>query len=121
MKVITEETLEAFKLNDNYTGHQLEVVYDLIDVMQELDTLTVNKLRPMCDLLKLKDYKTEILATRDSETFMRIRQSSDDEVYCFKLGKYFQSSQFIGWVHAPAPVIILEEPTKEMIWPNACG
>ncbi len=121
MKVITEEDLIARrnKFIKQCKNIAACIVDELLYDCKELDTVTVSKLRPMCDLLKLKDYKTEVLATRDSETFMRIRQSSDDEVYCFKLGKYFPSSQFIGWIHAP--VINLEELAKEMIWPDACG
>jgi len=56
MKVITEETLEKFKANDNYTGHQLEVVYELIDVLQDIGSvheengqIIVDELRPMSD------------------------------------------------------------------------
>jgi len=78
------------------------------DLFEEIDTLTVSRLRPMVDLMKMNDHITEVWAARNSGNFHKIRQSGSNEVYCYEMCKYLPDSQFIGWL--PIPIY---KPEKE--------
>lgn len=104
MKVITEERLAEilnYPIDGEVSGEAL--LHHLINnECQELDTLTVTRLRPMSDLMSINDYSYFVLAFKDSkQEFVRVRQSSNDEVFCADTGKFHNINQFSGFIPMP--------------------
>jgi hypothetical protein len=67
--------------------------------MIKIDTINEGGLLlPMEELLSVKDYSTVVESFNILHNkFMKIRQSSDDEVYCLDLNKYLPAKHFKGW------------------------
>ncbi len=114
MKVITEERLiELLESTRRVSSKDLLGV--LIYECQELYTLTVGKLRPMCD------------APRDGEWFLGYYKgvaSEYFEILFFSVsGKLrshrdeFNEEDVLGWI----PMPIYKPECEKMIWPDACG
>ncbi len=84
--------------------------------LDNVDTLTVSKLRPMSDANEYKNDSVLICLKGDSNLH---------EAHFNVLGRVFVCEQFHSFDECdgfiPMPVYKPEEPTKEIIWPNACG
>jgi len=97
MKVIKEEILRELIRGHNIDHEHKEIAADLIDSLEEIDTLAVSKLRPMCD------------APKDGCSFLVAFNGSTrlHEAYFDSLGnlwsgdQYYKSDLCIGWEHIP--------------------
>lgn len=100
MKVITEERLIALK--KEYKGGLNRAILDWLinNECQEIDTLTVSKLRPMCNVPKDGQWFLGYYKGIYCEYFERLKysgisgelRSSDDE---------FEEEDIIGWIPMP--------------------
>lgn len=115
MKVITEEMLRE-KFTSLYWGTDNcdQLLEKLLAECKEIGTLEVSKLRPMSEAPR-------------AESIM-VKLSTEDELHegffipsgMIRVGTLtFKSDSCEGWV--PKTIYKPEEPTKEMIWPDACG
>lgn len=119
MKVITEERLREF-LNDPATCHGdtdylLYEIRKIANECQELDTLTVSKLRPMSDKPIIPKGKLQVFV------LVYFSHTEIPSIVSFDTRKTWPHAAYhgIGWI--PMPIYKPEEPSKEMIWPDACG
>ena len=69
---------------------------------QQGNEIIVTELRAMSDLMSSNDYSRFVLAYKKTKhDFIAVRQSSNDEVYCFGNGKFYNISNFEGWLPMP--------------------
>ena len=60
---------------------------------QHGNEIIVTELRAMSDLMSSNDYSRFVLAYKKTKhDFIAVRQSSNDEVYCFGNGKFYNIS-----------------------------
>ncbi len=115
MKVITEEGLRyVLKMHFGSDDVNQSICSHLINECQETDTLTVSKLRNMSDAPRADGFLVKL----------RIESAMHESWYLpsglIQVGTLtFKESFAEGWI--PMPIYKPEEPTKEMIWPDACG
>ena len=87
MKVITEERLRKLKsmLGDSDLKlSMVDLIDDLLDELVEIDTLTVSKLRPMCD------------APSDGSLFLSKHYFAEELEETWANGECFDTSQYCG-------------------------
>lgn len=103
MRVLTEEAL-LYRLNRAKDPAMIGFIAALIHECQEIDTLTVSKLRPMCNVPKDGQWFLGYYKGIYCEYFERLKysaigelRSSDDE---------FEEEDILGWI--PMPIY----------WPN---
>ena len=71
--------------------------------------IIVTELIPMSELMLINDFSKFVLAYKDSkQDFVRVRQSSNDEVYCAETGKFHNINMFSGWIE----IIYKPEPKE---------
>ena len=111
MKVITEGSLRhVLKMHFGFNDVNQSICSHLINELQELDTLTVSKLRPMSEVPR-------------NGKFLVVLNSEDDFHECsfladgrIKIGTVAIRYEYcIGWI--PKPIY----KPEEMICPDACG
>ena len=57
--------------------------------------MNMENIKPLTELMKIKDYVTVVKALhKPTQRLMDIRQSSNNEVYCFDLKKFLHISNF---------------------------
>lgn len=119
MKVITEEDLIARRNKFLKQGKNIAacIVDELLYECKEIDALTVSELRPMSEVPENEFVLCFVNEEKNFERlikrpYLRHMTDEDDEWH-------FSFHLLGGWI--PMPLYKPEEPTKEMIWPNACG
>lgn len=122
MKVITEERLRyVLKMHFGSDDVNQSICSHLINELQELDTLTVSKLRPMCEAPR-DGSVVELCAidTHDKNDYIPVYARWDiDSWYDIEsISDTYTDGMFMGFL---PKVIYKPEPTEEIIWPNACG
>lgn len=107
MKAITEERLrEILSSFDGLSGDvvcskQSMLEYLIGYQLEEIDTLTVPKLRPMCDAPKVEDILVKI---KDKD---KLVQAFCDDGLCYAHENWFVLDAFEGWI--PMPIYKPEE------------
>lgn len=91
MKVITEEQIYDFEQE----GYE-PTLATLKNSLQEIDTLTVSKLRPMC----AAKIGNQILIVVDDYGIVSGYKSSNDGD-AFGNGHYFKADEVLGWLPLP--------------------
>jgi hypothetical protein len=95
MKVITEERLKEY-IKTNGSGG-LVYCSALLNELQEIDTLTVSKLRPMVDAPI--DDETILCIGDRYNTFLKVY--FDGEYYKDDHNDIYDKEYFIGWIPMP--------------------
>ena len=84
---------------------------------QENDKIIVTELRPMSELMAINDFSLFCLGYKESkQDFVRIRQSSDNEVFCAETGKFHHISKFTGWIPMPIHQPESRSPDKAALY-----
>ena len=97
MKAIPEESLRyVLKMHFGSDDVNQSICSHLINELQEIDTLTVSKLRPMCDA----KIGNQILLCVDDYGIVSGYKSSN-EGDAFGNGCYFRPDELIGWLPLP--------------------
>ncbi len=116
MKVITEETIRE-KFTSLYWGTDNcdQLLEKLLAECKEIGTLEVSKLRPMSEAPVIPEGELQVFV------LVYLDHTEVPVIVSFDItGKWPHSAYHgIGWI--TMPVYKPEEPSKEMIWPNACG
>ena len=104
MKVITEERLLALLDSEKSYYFNMAVRRLLTNELEEIDTLTVSKLRPMCDAPI--DDETILCVGKTYNTFLKVY--FDGVYYKDDHDDLYDKEYFIGWI--PMPIY---KPEKE--------
>lgn len=96
MKVLTEVILRELIRGLNIDYEHKEIAGSLVGALQEIDTLTVSKLRPICDA-KIGD---QIMLVVDDYGIVSGYKSSNDGD-AFGNGHYFKPGHVLGWLPLP--------------------
>ena len=84
---------------------------------QSGDKIIVTELRPMSELMAINDFSLFCLGYKESkQDFVRIRQSSDNEVFCAETGKFHHISKFTGWIPMPIHQPESRSPDKAALY-----
>ena len=68
-------------------------------ILEKDEKIIVTELKPMSELMLINDFSKFVLAYKDSkQDFVRVRQSSNDEIYCSETGRFHNINKFNGWI-----------------------
>lgn len=101
MKVITEERLRKLRSMLADCEHKFsmcDLLDDLIYALQEIDTLTVTKLRPMCEISD----RPHVLVDNDfSRYLIEAEVDHDKQMIITRFGQEIDFSNCNGWIPVP--------------------
>ncbi len=116
MKVITEEGLRyVLKMHFGSDDVNQSICSHLINELQELDTLTVSKLRPMSEVPRNGEWFLGYYKGVASEYFEILFFSVSGKLRSHR--DEFNEEDVLGWI--PIPIYKPEE--QSYIVPNPCG
>ena len=103
MKAITQERLLTYWM-DLFAGKdrlaELELLRTLIKECEEIDTLTVSKLRPMCEARE-HGIKRVLACYFGFSNVFHIVEQNGDKYWTDGEDDYHSDNEFIGWLPLP--------------------